>query len=261
MDTYWTPQGWRLNRAWPAPDQMAVAEAAGIMFSSPRTEDHDGWLKAARAAAASLTAHEVGEAFLASLTSRRLDLRSALGSYAVARFLPDHPFDACPDRYQCRVCGLSDDVGTRPEGMNVLNFERFKWGGVCRDRVEYIAFDLEQFARAPRLEPTEADVDLGRQLIEQLRRLPGETTAALAVPYLKMLKGNKAEREILIGILGVCGILGTAEHPGYARSFVRSCDRELPGRRFVDQNYPACWWTAADGINTDALETFLPQLN
>jgi hypothetical protein len=132
-DTYWTPQGWRSSRAWPAPDRLAVAEAAGIMFSAPRTEDHDGWVDAARTAA--------------------------------------------------------------------------------------------------------------------------------AVTHLKMLKGNKAEREILIGILGVCGILGTAEHPGYAKSFIRSCDREIPGRRFVDQEYPACWWTAADGINAEALETFLPRLS
>jgi hypothetical protein len=260
MDTFWTPQGWRRDRAWPSPDAMRIAVDAGVMFSARRTEDHDGWVKAARAASASLSTREVGDAFLASLTSRRLDLRSALGSYAVARFLPEHAIELAPHDYRCLVCGDSTSPGDPPEDMNVLSFERFKWGGVRRDKIMYIAFDLEQFARAPRLAPSDADIDLGQRLIDQLRRLPDETPAAKAASHLKMIKGNKAERDVLVGILGVTGILQTAEHPAYAKAFVRLKDRELPGRRFVDQAYPACWWTAADGVNAEALKIFLPQL-
>ncbi|HET7017031.1 MAG TPA: hypothetical protein VFI65_24115 [Streptosporangiaceae bacterium] len=236
-----------------------MAVDAGVMFDSLRTEDHDGWIAAARAAVTPVSALEVGEAFLASLTSRRLDLRSALGSYAVARFLPEHPFESVGPGFQCQVCDQYED--SDGEDLNVLNFERFKWGGVRTDCVEYLAFDLEQFALAPRLRPTRADIELGQRLIDQLRQLPPETTAARAVTQLKMINGNKAERDKLIGILGVCGILGTADHPGYATAFVRSADRVLPERRFVDQSYPACWWTAADGVNAEALNAFLPQLS
>jgi len=75
-----------------------------------------------------------------------------------------------------------------------------------------------------------------------------------------MIKGNKAERDIVLGILGVCGILGTASHPGYAQAFIAYRDRQLPLRRFIDQAYPACWWTPADGVNDTALQAFLPQL-
>lgn len=260
MDTFWTLQGWRDRRAWPGPDEMRTAVEAGVMFTTRRTEDHDGWVRAARAAAAQLSPQEVGDAFLASLTSRRLDLRSALGSFAVARVLPEHPIELVPDDHRCQVCAESKLAGDRPEDMNVLSFERFKWGGVRTDDVEYIAFDLEQFARAPRLDPTDADIDLGQQLIDQFRRLPAETTAANAVSHLRMIKGNKAQRDKLIGILGVCGILQTKKHPGYTKAFVRLCDRKLPGRRFVDQAYPACWWTAADGVNAEALKIFLPHL-
>jgi hypothetical protein len=260
MDTFWSPGGWRSRPAWPSPGVMREAVRAGVMFSDPRTEDHDGWVRAARAAVAPLSVEEVSEAFLASLSTRRLDLRSALGSYAVARFLTDHPAEVEPDDYRCRICGQHISAGNEPEDMNVLNFERFKWGGARTDHIEYIAFDLEQFARAPRLRPRRADVELGQHMIDQLRGVPPETTAARAVTHLKMIKGNKAERDVLIGILGVCGILRTAEHPGYATSFVRSCDRALPGRRYVDQDYPACWWTASDGVNAQALAIFLPQL-
>lgn len=259
-DTFWTPQGWRSEPAWPGPELMRVAVDAGVMIRAPRTEDHDGWVAAARAAVAASSAAEVGEAFLASLTSRRLDLRSALGSYAIARFLPEHSIELRQGDYTCQLCGLWDSVGDPPEDMSILNFERFKWGGVRTDQIEYVAFDLEQFARAPRLPPTGADLDLGRQLIDQLRQLPDGTTAARAVTHLKMLKGNKSERDNLIGILGVCGILGTAHHPGYATSFVPYHDRKLPGRAYIDQEYPACWWTAEDGVNDEALRTFLPQL-
>jgi hypothetical protein len=31
-----------------------------------------------------------------------------------------------------------------------------------------------------------------------------------------MIKGNKAERNCVVNILGLCGILRTAEHPGLA---------------------------------------------
>jgi hypothetical protein len=185
--------------------------------------------------------------------------RSALGSYAVARFLTEHAYEDMPG-LRCAVCGQYRSAGDEPEDLNVLSFERFKWGGVRTDHIEYVAFDLEQFARAPRITPAASDISLGQQLIDQLRRLPAGTTAAQAVTSLKMIKGNKAERDVIIGILGVCGILQTTDHPGYSQSFVRYRDRELPPRRFTDQDYPACWWTAADGVDSDALRVFLPEL-
>lgn len=49
---------------------------------------------------------EAGEAFLASLSTRRLDLRSALGSWAVARYLPEHAFTSA-DRVFCDTSRLS----------------------------------------------------------------------------------------------------------------------------------------------------------
>ena len=177
------------------------------MFAEPRSEDHDGWICAAIAAVRPLTSAEVSEAFLVSLSSRRLDLRCALGSYAVARFLTEHAYEEMPGHGRCATCGQYRSAAVRPQDLNVLSFERFKWGGVRTDHIEYVAFDLEQFARAPRMKPTPADISLGQQLIDQLRQLPVDTTAAQAVTRLKMIKGNKAERDIMLGILGVCGIL------------------------------------------------------
>lgn len=93
-----------------------------------------------------------------ALASRRLDLRSALGSYAIACQLPWHVFSPAGDidpcggytsvsPSDCGICGSPARPG--PADLNLYSFERFKWGGVRRDDVSYIAFDLEQFSWAP----------------------------------------------------------------------------------------------------------------
>jgi hypothetical protein len=259
MTTFWEPAGWRRRPAWPGREAMHAAVAAGVMFAAPRADDHDGWVRAARTAAQPLSTEQVGSAFLASLTSHRLDLRSALGSYAVARFLPEHPFAG---QTRCTVCGqyINRDGTHDPEDMNVLSFERFKWGGVRHERVEYGAFDLEQFARAPVLAPTQADIKLGQQVIDYLRQLAPRTTAAQAVPGLKMIAGNKHERAKLLDILGLCGVLNTPRHPSYASAFIPAAERHEPALRHVFGSYPTSWWKAEDGINTSVLQRYLPQL-
>jgi hypothetical protein len=42
--------------------------------------------------------------------------------------------------------------------LNVLNFERFKWGGVRRDQPVYATFDLERSRCLDPPSPTDADV-------------------------------------------------------------------------------------------------------
>jgi hypothetical protein len=257
VDTFWSAGAWRRQRAWPDAPVMAEVVAAGVMFADPRTLDHDAWVRAGRRAVAAVELEAVGDAFLASLGSRRLDLRSALGSYAVARHLPEHPFAAGPRG--CRISGLWAP-GAEPEDLNVFSFERFKWGGVRHDHITYAAFDLEQFARAPLIAAGPADIQLGRDLLEYLRGLAPRTTAAQASKGLTMIKSNKYERDNLLEILGLCGILGTRRYPGYADEFIPADRRAEPGQRFLFGRYPVWWWTAADGINAAALRQFLPQL-
>jgi hypothetical protein len=130
-----------------------------------------------------------------------------------------------------------------------MTFERFKWGGVRRDDLAYVAFGLVQFARAPRLEPRPADLNLGRALIEALRTLPAKTTAARATTALKVLPGNKDERGAVLEILGVCGKC----RAGYADAFVPYPARGLPSAHYVDRSYPVCWWRASDGVSAREL--------
>jgi len=257
MKMFWNTQGWRNQPLWPSTDTFDKAVSAGLMFSEQLVIDHDECVKTAQEAANDVSLGEVADAFVASLTTERFDLRSALGSYAVARLLPEHPFSPTRDSPKCTVCGLPE---RSKEDLNRLNFERFKWGGTQRDNLCYVAFDLEQFTRAPREQPSNRALEVGRKLIQELRHAPSQATATQMAKQLKVVKGSVAEREVLLDILGVCGVLRTPEHSGYDTRFVPARDRVLPTRSYVPRAYPACWWTGANGINMSALRVFLPQL-
>jgi hypothetical protein len=146
--------------------------------------------------------------------------------------------------------------------LNVLNFERYKWGGVRHDDPHYAAFDLEQLLRCERPDPAEADITILQGMLRTIVAVPGETTAPkLQAKLGKVLPSNKAEREVLINILGHCGILRTPGHPSYFDGFVPECERTIPSYRNVDMAYPACWWRGRDGIDRTALRSFFPKLD
>jgi hypothetical protein len=154
--TFWTASGWRSatkdTGGLPSAEEVRAAVADGIMFEHPSwTASHDEIVASVLRAVAEVKLGQVGEAFIASLATGRLDLRSALGSYAVGQHLPDHRLQPGPS-YRCRVCGLP--VGEVSLDRNLLNFERFRWGGVRRDDLGYVAFDLGQFRLAPLAPPT-----------------------------------------------------------------------------------------------------------
>jgi hypothetical protein len=203
MRMFWSAEGWREPPVPPGPAERAKAIADGLLVDRPRSESHDGWVAAARKAAAAVSAAEVGDAFLESLGSRRLDLRSALGSYPVGRALQEHEYRAAKGARYCVVC---EQYPSPEEDVNVLNFERFKWGGVRHSDVRYVAFDLEQFARAPRTGAIAADRQLGGEIIETLRGLPAGSMPGKAAAALRMVPSNKAERETLVTILMSCGV-------------------------------------------------------
>jgi hypothetical protein len=251
FDTHWSGGVWRLRdaRCIPAED-FAYAKGAGVMFDEVRLSHRD-LVERALSAVRAVDRESVADAFVASLSSRQLELRSALGSFAVLQHFPHH--DTHGERGACPVCGAYDRA-SEPENLNVLNFERLKWGGVRHSQPLYAALDLELFARLKSPVPTRDDVRLLRAILDAIEAAPPDTSSASLEKCLaKVVKSNKPERDVLIGILGMCGILGTAAHPGYLRQFVPASARELPPRRFVDMGYPACWWTRADGVSKEAV--------
>ena len=257
MNAYWSQAGWRDPPATPPKAELAHAIDEGVMFDGTYHATHDEVVDAVIAARDAVGEDEVAGAFLSSLTSRRLDLRSAFGSFAVARHLARHDHDSDPSGL-CRTCQLRTDE--RDIDRNVMSFERVKWGGVRRDDLIYVAFDLERFAAADHPQATSEDHALLEALLDELEAAPPATSAAQAArTMLRDLNGNTDERGVLLDILGVCSVLETTTHRGYADRFVRYADRDLPGKRFVERVYPTCWWTAADGVNREPLKRYSQQ--
>jgi alkanesulfonate monooxygenase SsuD/methylene tetrahydromethanopterin reductase-like flavin-dependent oxidoreductase (luciferase family) len=147
------------------------------------------------------------------------------------------------------------------EDLSLFNFERLKWGGLRHLDPAYATFDLERFTHEEPLEPTREDVALLRALLSSIEAAPDGTTAAkLEAQLPDALPSNREERAKLIGILGLCGILGTPEHPSFRAAFVPASERALPARAHVDMSYPACWWTATDGIDRGSVEEWFGHL-
>lgn len=250
FETYWSPGGWVRDRDRKlAPDDFEYAKERGLMFDLASV-DHADAVRRLLSVIGKLDITGVADAFVASLTSRRLEQRSPLGAYAVFHKMPSHV--PPPNTKRCNCCGLY--LEDSEVDFNILQFERLKWGGVRHRDIVYAMFDLELFEAAPRVTPTAEDLIVFKAIIETIENLPpGISSAELQRHLPKALPSNKPERDVLVGILGYCGILATREHPGFATRFVPENERRLPDRHFVDMAYPACWWTSSAGINKERL--------
>jgi hypothetical protein len=257
--TYWTAGGWReaagnANRTPPpTAAEVEYARAAGYMFE-PRRLTHDqaiAWLQQSRAA---VTRKEVTDAFLASLGTRRLDWRSALGSFAVARHLPAHPHSGPASGRYCMVCGSSGGPGDAiPHDLSVLNFERFKWGGVRHLDPAYAALDLELFARGWRPSPRAEDFAIMNAVVAAAGGMDaGARLDDLQRALGKHLVSSKDERRVLLEILGYCGILQDPGHPGFLHGF-RDFAARGTASSHGDWSYPVEHWRGRHGVNAEAL--------
>jgi hypothetical protein len=251
FDTYWSSAGWKQSYSTPV-DDLLYAQKAGYMFSPTRVT-HDEIVERAVVAANKVGLVDVVNAFLASLSSRRLELRSALGSYAVARHLQPHRFVISIHGY-CILCGeLPQNLWDR----SVLSFERYKWGGARHTNIRYIAFDLEQFDREPVVSPTDNDLDSFRRVLAICNQMPPKSRVNDLERALQgIFSSNKDERRACIEILGYCGVLDPAQHKGFFYRFVPWTDRPIPPSGRNDWSFPASWWRGSDGVNDIALSFY-----
>lgn len=223
---------------------------------------HRALLQDIRRLVDAITPGQVADAFVASLTFRRLAERSALGSYAVARVLPDHEFSPRSGTYAaiCNVCRWSQmPKKEEEEPIEILVKERERFGGVRHDYPLYIHTDLTLFQQLPTRHPTEADWSLLRQILETPARLePNCKAEDLQRALIGVIRSNRNERFAMLIILAIAGILKPRDYPTYFEEFVRQ--RPLPPQRFADWGYPTIWWRAADGYSTPALRFWFPRL-
>lgn len=257
LETYWRSGRWR-SEALTA-EEFAQAKAEGYMFDPAPSLSHDETLHRLRFVLEKISAEDVVNAFLYSLSTRQLQYRSALGSYYYALAIPDHNEE---DRKHCYFCnwsrlGSSLDGTNAPHrelsGYNIFNFERYKWGGVRHTHPEYALFDLEQFLLLPKVTPIEEDWAILRSILHAVKELQPHQKAGEyreLITKKKLLKSNKNEVMVLLNILGICGILSSAEKPCYCDRFA-NVDQRNPQELTNDYAYPVNWWRASNGVNKD----------
>ncbi|CDX19497.1 conserved hypothetical protein [Mesorhizobium sp. ORS 3324] len=266
FQTFWK-NGWiRDADRHISPDDFAYAKRMGYMFD-PIELSHDQAVSqlTEERERADLTA--LSEAFLASLGSRHLDLRSALGSYAFAANFPRHAIATSPATVvpsgarRCEWCGFYEHPAPAKFDLNVLNFERYKWGGVRRDNPVYAWLDLSLFRLEPLQKPTATDKQLMHRILKTARSMePDATVSNLEKALAGTFSSSKGERRVLIEILAVCGVLQPRGRSGYFGEFTFAYEREHTGQHLNDWAYPAIWWRGSDGVSETALAAYFPTL-
>jgi hypothetical protein len=270
--TYWSPRsGWRGGAAPDAVD-YDYARQKNYMFD-PVKLTHDQTVQRLLRARSRVSLQQVSDAFVASLSTRRLELRSALGSFAYAANFPDHKIASSPSsiaptgNVYCSVCGTYDEGSQGsldPNDLSILNFERFKWGGVRHLVPLYAAFDLELFEQAERLRPTRDDYLILSSIIETAQHLPpGSKPGDLCKAISKLLPSSDPERRILVQILALCGVLAPAGRPGFLQKFTTAdhVNRDRPRDRKNYWRYPAIWWRGADKANAEMVSLCFPGIS
>lgn len=252
LNTYWCNKGWKNGQI--SEDDLRLAKEEGYMFDYPAVIPHDEHLKKIREIVKQISPEDVANAFLYSLSTRKLEYRSALGSYWYAVSIPNHTCDSQRCHFCCWRAWEKEPIQYELNlGVNVLNFERYKWGGVRHTHANYVLFDLQEFLKLSKVKPTEEDIVIIHKILECVDELEPKNKAGKLQKLItkkKIFKSNAQEVNTLLDILGVCGVLSSKEHPCYSERFVDVYYRSPP-ELTNDRAYPLNHWRACDGINKD----------
>jgi hypothetical protein len=230
FQTYWSSQGWKRDRETSLED-FEYAKSKGLMFDS-LTIKHEDLKKEIRELLKTVSIEKVVNAFLSSLTNKRLDWRSGIASYMNAQFiLNNQRHNPRPDNYRFEN-----------EDLNVLNFERIKWSGVRHSELLYNYLDLKILNEEDVSLPTDEDIKVFRNILDCASNSEQSDYPSKLRDRLKeVVTGSKDQRHTLMEILGCCEILKP-----------QSYDRPTTGRHdwaFVE------YWRGEDKYNKENVES------
>lgn len=258
FNTYWSPQGWR-EEINTSEEDFQYAKSNGLMFD-PITITHDDCIKEVLQIKNQISKHDIYKAFLCSLSTRRLDLRSAIASYYIANRFELHKYTPTVSgyfydnsiishtSYTCQKCrdekyGIIGDKEYINADLNVLNFERLKWGGVRHGDILFTYFDLRCFINEDIPEPTKEDCIIFKNILEVISTSKPEDYPGTLEKRLKdIFPSNKNERKTILEILGCIGILEA-----------KSYDRPLKGK---DDWIYITHWRGEDAYNSNVVDEY-----
>lgn len=223
--------------------------------------DHDELVAWGIESCKRVTRERVVHGFVSSLGTRHLEYRSALGSYAHLHLLKQHKLASTrklPPK-SCEICGSGLTTKISERDFIILNFERFKWGGVRHPEVDFAAYDIELFSKLEPVEPTAADWSTLKSILKLIQDpVKGKSVNVLKKEIATLIPGNAVEAENVCQILAYIGVMATDKNPGFYPQYINDSDR-VDGGRDTDRDYPlSCWkWP---GYQSSAAKFWFPEL-
>ena len=229
--TYWSASGWN-STPETAPEDFEYAKSKGLMFD-PASYSIPEVKALLSDLVATIPPDEIIKGFLSSLTNKRLDWRSAMGSYFNARLVLNGERPFYP---------ISDTI-YQDADLNVLNFERIKWGGVRHSDLLYNYLDLKLFKAETITAPTPTDIATFKNILNCIATSSkGDYPSKLRDRLKEVMKGSQNERHMLMEILGASEVLRP-----------QSYDRPTTGRHdwvFVE------YWRGEDAFDGGVIERY-----
>ena len=235
FNTYWSSNGWiNDDERNISQDEFIYAKKKGLMFE-PFSISKNELLKRLKELFNSIPQKLVTDAFLSSLTNKRLDWRSALASYANVQRILSNP------NYDEYLLGYGEN-----EDLNVLNFERIKWSGVRHNSGIYNFLDLTLLLKDEITEPKKDDILIFKNILKTIDNSAiGETPSILRDRLSESIKASKNERHSLMEILGCAEILEPLDF-----------NRKEPGKH--DWTFPL-YWRGEDKYNKTNVERYFSE--
>ena len=230
--TYWTSAGWiRDENRNTSSEDFEYAKEKGLMFEPLTISKAELWVELQKIIHL-IPMTKVTDAFLCSLTNKRLDWRSGLASYTNAQRL-------------LKEDNISEVYFENGENidLSILNFERIKWGGVRHDSGLYNWLDLTLLNNENIPTPTEQDIEIFKSILNVIDKSEnGETPSMLRNRLIEAFKVSKDERHILMEILSCADILKPLRF-----------DRKEPGKH--DWTF-VLHWRGGDKYNKQNLKKY-----
>ncbi len=105
--------------------------------------------------------------------------------------------------------------------LNVLNFERVKWGGIRLNHLLYCMLDLELLSREEEFSVSREDLAILERMVAAVESCgPDNTARKLEKRWRDLLPANQHERDVIMEIWGYAGILVPQEEPRKGRGRV-----------------------------------------
>lgn len=262
MKTFWNSKGWIDKESRSISDEdFAYAKSKGLMFE-PLTITHDECVQRLIDLHQIITKEQVAKAFLHSLSTRKLYLRSALSSWTLTHQLPQHAFESNVGKYttinngstfamygDCYICDgyhVASLQAYKNEDLNVLNFERIKWGGIRLNHIVYNLLDLELLGKEGNIKVQAEDIEIFRRILEAISSCePTDAARQLEKRLKDVLPSSKNERDALLEILATAGIL--------------TASRNRPGRGGKNDFFAIVNWRGEDGYSEQAVHHYFSQ--